>query len=81
DAQGNLIVENVETAPAGSGLANSANSNSANSGGNTNSQNKNANTDGGKVTRNVKGKKEVVLQLAQLQGKGYPAPVAFNAGK
>jgi hypothetical protein len=33
------------------------------------------------VTRNIKGKKEVVLQLAQLQGKGYPAPVALNAGK
>jgi hypothetical protein len=85
DAQGNLIVENVETAPAGSASASNANvnanANSATANGNGNSQNKNANTDDGKVTRNIKGKKEVVLQLAQLQGKGYPAPVALNAGK
>lgn len=88
DAQGNLIVENIETAPAGSGAANSSNgnANSANENsnsvkGNSNSSNKNANSDDGKVTRSIKGKKEVVLQLAQLQGKGYPAPVALNAGK
>ena len=84
DAQGNLIVENVETAPAGSGAASNANTNanSGNANGNTNSQNKNANSsDGGKVTRTIKGKKEIVLQLAQLQGKGYPAPVNLNAGK
>ncbi len=29
----------------------------------------------GKVTRNIKGKKEVVFELAELRGKGYPAPV------
>jgi hypothetical protein len=29
----------------------------------------------GKVTRNIKGKKEVVFELPQLQGKGYPAAV------
>jgi lipoprotein-anchoring transpeptidase ErfK/SrfK len=29
----------------------------------------------GKVTRNVKGKKEVTFELAELKGKGYPAPV------
>ena len=83
DAQGNLIVENVETAPAGSGMASNANANanSSNANGNANSSNKNANSDGGKVTRNIKGKKEVVLHLAQLQGKGYPAPVNLNAGK
>ncbi len=83
DAQGNSIVENVETAAAGSGMANTsnANTNSANANGNSNSSNKNANSGDGKVTRNIKGKKEVVIQLAQLQGKGYPAPVALNAGK
>jgi lipoprotein-anchoring transpeptidase ErfK/SrfK len=30
-----------------------------------------------KVTRNVKGKKEVVVELAALKGKGYPSPVAL----
>lgn len=30
------------------------------------------------VTRNVKGKKEVVFELAELKGKGYPAPVNIN---
>ncbi len=30
-----------------------------------------------KVTRNVKGEKEVVVELAALRGKGYPAPVAL----
>jgi lipoprotein-anchoring transpeptidase ErfK/SrfK len=29
----------------------------------------------GKVTRNIKGQKEIVFELAQLKGKGYPAPV------
>lgn len=29
----------------------------------------------GKVTRVIKGKKEIVIQLPQLAGKGYPAPV------
>lgn len=56
--------------------------NSNSGGGNTNSdtktansKNKNSNSNSGAVTRNVKGKKEVTFQLAQLQGKGYPAPV------
>jgi hypothetical protein len=32
------------------------------------------------VTRTVKGKKEVVIEVAALKGKGYPAPVAINTG-
>lgn len=53
--------------------------NTNSSGGNTNSNtkasnNKNSNSNSAAVTRNVKGKKEVTFQLAQLQGKGYPAP-------
>ncbi|HEV7859977.1 MAG TPA: L,D-transpeptidase [Pyrinomonadaceae bacterium] len=32
------------------------------------------------VTRTVKGKKEVVIEIAALKGKGYPAPVNANAG-
>lgn len=40
---------------------------------NANTNAKNSNSD--KVTKNIKGKKEVTFQLAALQGKGYPAPV------
>jgi lipoprotein-anchoring transpeptidase ErfK/SrfK len=48
-------------------------------GSNANSNtNSNKNTSG-KVTRNVKGQKEVVVELAALQGKGYPAPVDLSA--
>jgi len=49
-----------------------------------------ANTDSGnatnkkssnaKVTRTIAGQKEIVIPIAQLQGKGYPAAVALNAG-
>ena len=35
---------------------------------------KNDNSDG-RVTRNIKGQKEVSFELAELKGKGYPAPV------
>jgi hypothetical protein len=41
----------------------------------------NSKTQGEQVTRAVKGKKEVVFELAELRGKGYPAPVALNMGK
>jgi hypothetical protein len=29
----------------------------------------------GKITRNIKGKKQIEIPLAELRGKGYPAPV------
>ena len=32
------------------------------------------------VTRNIKGKKEVIIEVAALKGKGYPAPVDLNTG-
>ena len=38
-------------------------------------KNKNSNADSDRVTKNIKGKKEVSFPLAELQGKGYPAPV------
>ena len=41
--------------------------------GNNNSANMNAKS----VTRNVKGPKEVAVEIAALKGKGYPAPVAM----
>ena len=36
--------------------------------------------DGDRVTRAVKGQKEVVIEIAALQGKGYPAPVNLSGG-
>lgn len=39
-----------------------------------------ADTESGKVTRTFKGAKEVVIEIAALQSKGYPAPVALNTG-
>ena len=41
----------------------------------TNSSGKN---DSAKITRNIKGKKEVVVELAALKGKGYPSPVGLR---
>ena len=83
DAQGNLIVENADVASNGSSMNTNSmnqNANSANKNQNSNSQAKNSNSGDGKVTREIKGKKEVVIELAQLKGKGYPAPVALNSG-
>lgn len=39
----------------------------------------NGNSDSGKVTRNIKGKKEIVIDLPDLKGKGYPAPVNLSS--
>lgn len=48
------------------------------------SSNKNANkksdAENAKVTRTIKGKKEIVIEIAALKGKGYPAPVNFDMG-
>ena len=32
------------------------------------------------VTRAIKGQKEIVIEIAALRGKGYPAPVNFDTG-
>lgn len=34
----------------------------------------------GKVTRSVKGQKDIIVPIAALQGKGYPGPVELNSG-
>jgi lipoprotein-anchoring transpeptidase ErfK/SrfK len=52
------------------------NSNSSNA----SSANKNASSQSDKVTRNIKGEKEIVVEIAALKGKGYPAPVDLNTG-
>jgi hypothetical protein len=44
--------------------------------GNTNAANS-SKAKAGKVTRDIKGSKEIVIELAALKGKGYPAPVAL----
>jgi lipoprotein-anchoring transpeptidase ErfK/SrfK len=41
---------------------------------------KETNANGNQVTRTVKGKKEIVIEIAALKGKGYPAPVDLNTG-
>ncbi len=74
DAKGNLDT------PGESGNANGNNNGNANANSNANA-NKNANSNAdGKVTRTVKGAKEVVIDLPQLAGKGYPSPVEFDTG-
>ena len=37
----------------------------------------NSDNKSGRVTKNIKGEKEVVVEIAALKGKGYPAPVAL----
>jgi hypothetical protein len=32
------------------------------------------------VTSTIKGKKEIVIEIAALAGKGYPAPVNLDTG-
>ena len=70
DATGNPVETNAN-------LSNNGNqTNKANT--NSNSKNKNANSDDGSVTRNIKGKKEIFFDLAELKGKGYPAAIGIS---
>ncbi len=41
---------------------------------------KNKKNESSKVTRAVKGQKEITIPIAALSGKGYPAPVDLNTG-
>ncbi|MFL6210032.1 MAG: L,D-transpeptidase family protein [Pyrinomonadaceae bacterium] len=41
---------------------------------------KNENAASAHVTRTIKGQKEIVIELAALKGKGYPAPVNYDTG-
>jgi lipoprotein-anchoring transpeptidase ErfK/SrfK len=64
-----------------SGKLDESTGNNANANANANRSSKtkpgNAN---GNVTRTIKGSKEVVIEIAALKGKGYPAPVNMNTG-
>jgi lipoprotein-anchoring transpeptidase ErfK/SrfK len=57
---------------ANAGAANSKNANTANKNDNSKQVEK--------VTRSVKGKTEIAVKIAALNGKGYPAPVDLNTG-
>lgn len=61
------------------GNANTAATTAAANSSNKNVNKKSENADG-KVTRAVKGRKEIVIEIAALKGKGYPAPVALDTG-
>jgi lipoprotein-anchoring transpeptidase ErfK/SrfK len=62
--------------------ADNANAKNANSNAkNANAKNTNTRRSGGpaeRVTRTVKGEKEITIDIAALQGKGYPTPVNLN---
>ena len=74
DATGNAVESNGNSNTGGK-------MNSINSNAEAKMKSTNSNAQGESVTRAVKGKKEVVFDLAELKGKGYPAPVAMNMGK
>ncbi len=44
-------------------------------------KNSNKKSSGSKVTRTIAGKKEIIIPIAKLNGKGYPAAVSLNEGK
>lgn len=79
DAQGN-------TDTTGNSNSNNTNAPANNANGNANNANKNSNRNanqsagGEQVTRNIKGAKEVTIELAALAGKGYPAAIGMDAG-
>jgi hypothetical protein len=54
---------------------NSSNTNTSGTLAKNKNSNANVNANDGAVTRNIKGKKEVMFVVAALKGKGYPAPV------
>ncbi len=69
DAEGNAADPSTAAQPLSQSNGNSAAQKS--------NQNSNAKV---KETKTVKGQKEVVIELAALRGKGYPAPVDLNTG-
>jgi len=81
DAKGNPADGTPDASPSATPEANNKNANNKNAGKNANDNaNKKTDAESGKVTRTVKGQKEIVIELAALRGKGYPAPVALDTG-
>jgi hypothetical protein len=79
DALGKPAEGDGAARPDSSKASSNSNANKSKSSANDNANKPNA--DGGRVTRNVKGQKEIAIEIDALKGKGYPAPVgdAFNA--
>jgi hypothetical protein len=81
DAKGNPADGTPDASPTATPEANNKNANNKNGNKNANDNvNKKTDAESGKVTRTVKGQKEIVIELAALKGKGYPAPVALDSG-
>ncbi|HYP00961.1 MAG TPA: L,D-transpeptidase family protein [Pyrinomonadaceae bacterium] len=72
DAKGNPADGQPEASP-------SATPEGANKNANKNA-NKKTDAESAKVTRTIKGQKEIVIEIAALRGKGYPAPVGLDTG-
>ncbi len=79
DAGGNPADGQPSASPGTNANVNASANTNNNVSGNKNANSKNANVGDEKVTRTIKGRKEVVIQLAALAGKGYPAPVGIDA--
>ena len=69
------MARNASGQPAGATTPPAANSNDNQNGNRNDNKNasRNDNSDG-RVTRNIKGQKEIVVSIAALAGRGYPAP-------
>ena len=84
DAGGKPATEATDTNKSESAKGNSSPASSPSASSRKGAQNKEEskanNIASGKVTRTIKGGKEVVVELPALLGKGYPAPVDLDAG-
>jgi hypothetical protein len=84
DAGGKPVPDAIATNRSDSAKGNSspASSTSASSrkGDQNRKESKANNAESGKVTRNIKGSKEVIIEIPELLGKGYPAPVDLDTG-
>ena len=58
--------------------ADASNSNTNTNANSNKTGNKNSNSGDGSVTKTLKGKKEIVFDIAELKGKGYPVAVNIN---
>ena len=62
------------------GNSNSSSAQAPESKGASKNANKKTEAASGKVTSSVKGRKEIVIEVGALKGKGYPAPVDLDTG-
>ncbi|MDT5061818.1 MAG: L,D-transpeptidase ErfK/SrfK [Acidobacteriota bacterium] len=63
-----------------SGNSNSSSASTPESKASSKNANRKSEAASGKVTSTVKGRKEIVIEIAALKGKGYPAPVDLDTG-